>query len=110
MPKRRHFWSVVRRLRKRFPTPFPVRVVFMPMELAYGTAELVGDDPNRKFLIHLDSRLTEFLLVHFVIHEWAHCLRWDFKHEFGEVDWPGHDHAWAAHYCDLFRFIFDGDK
>lgn len=107
--KRRAFWSIVRRLRKRFPTAFPVRVRIKPMADRFGAADLIGEDDDRHFVIWIDGRLTESLMIHFITHEWSHCLRWDHRHDQGDAAWGGHDAAWGVHYAEVFRVIYDGE-
>lgn len=109
MPKRREFWRVVRGLRKRFPLAFPVRVRFRRLKDFHGNAELVGDDDDRRFLIQIDDAMTESMAIQILAHEFAHCLRWDFQHEFGDANWHGHDAAWGVHHAEVYRHIFDGE-
>ena len=110
MPLKRpnlHRW--VAALRKRFPLPFPLRVRFKRLPDHYGYADLLGEEDGKYFVIVLDAALSEQLALQFLAHEYAHCLRWDFRHEYGDANWHGHDAAWGVHHAEVYRFIFDGE-
>lgn len=103
-----HGWAAA--LRRRFPTAFPVSVRLCQMDDRFGDADLTGDDDKRRFVIRIESRLTTALQIHFLVHEWAHCLRWDHRHDVGDADWDAHDGAWGVHYAEVYRYVFHGDQ
>ena len=109
MPNRRGFFATVRAVKRRFPLPFPLSVRFVPLRDHFGWADLVGDDDNKRFVIRLDSSMNNEMSLQILSHEYAHCLRWDFRHEYGDANWHGHDAAWGVHHAEVYRFIFDGE-
>ena len=55
-----------------------------------------------QFVIRVDDRLSTMLAVHFLVHEWAHCIVWS--------DGPlikDHGDAWSLVYGRLYRRVFD---
>lgn len=109
MAPRRPIHDLADTLRKNFPTAFPVSVRVARIENGYGDADLIGEDDARRFVISIDSRLEYGLQVHFLVHEWAHCIRWDYRHDYGDADWHAHDGAWGVHHAEIYSFVFHGD-
>lgn len=68
------FREVVAALRAKCPAAFPVivRTAVLPDSL-----DGLATRSAQRFVIRVDSRLSEGVAIATVIHEWAHCLGWN---------------------------------
>jgi hypothetical protein len=71
--------QIERWLNAEFPPPRPTVVVMH----RFNRSKLNDDGEfadttriGRRIRIRLDSRLTWFLAIHFLLHEWAHAVSW----------------------------------
>ena len=91
-------------LRKKFATPYPVRVIVRRIarkEKARATTERVG----KRIVITINERLNWDLAVDCLLHEFAHAV--DFRHESVERRRPDHDDQWALAYGKVYRSFWD---
>ena len=91
--------EVLKKLRRDFPAPAPVRVRFC--DLGLDTYGVTGRGP-RAFSIRLNNRRPFCADVETLLHEWAHVLTWD------EADrGDHHGPMWAVQQAEIMA-RFDG--
>ena len=95
-------------LRKRCPPAMPVLVKF---------SKLPGDQLGKcarrrtRFVIHLNSEMSQYQAIDVLIHEWAHALAWNYSLDklvnsasSRELfDAVSHDEAWGCAYSRVWR-------
>lgn len=103
-----------RRLRREFPSRYPVRVMLVPPDAlkdedgdCYGNCQELSDDDGERmrFVVRISNREPLSVVLHTLIHEYSHVLR-DHIHPL-----PGdspHDEIFAAVHGRIYRaFIAD---
>ncbi len=91
------FAQTLRRLKKRLPLPFPIKVDFQVLDCA-GECQLL-EGKKKRFAIVLDNELTEDMAIEVLIHEWAHALSWTFDRPDLKDHGPEFGVSWAKSYC-----------
>lgn len=101
------FRLLLKKLRKRFPPRYPVRVrrpsgkSLKGQDAPYGVCWLSNDNKSpedRYFTIYISCKYPIETQIDTLLHEWAHALTW-FKCK------PGQDHGdpWSEAYGKLYR-------
>jgi hypothetical protein len=72
-----------------------LRFYRLPVNLAECIKEPSG------FLIVIDRRISDKVAVHFLIHEFAHAVCWDYG--------QGHTEEWAKEFAALYRELIDSE-
>ena len=103
--KERNFRRLAKVLRKKFPTLAPVYVYYrngrMPRKtLAMATA-IFYDNRIHHFIITVDSRKSEIVVLDSLLHEWAHVVSW----QDGQKEVDEHDTTWAIAYSKIWTEI-----
>jgi Zn-dependent peptidase ImmA (M78 family) len=70
----------------------------------------------KRFVVRLNSRMSEEMAIETLLHEWAHALAWNYsldrlaenpEIEPAEFDRASHDEAWGCAYSRVWRAYLD---
>ena len=88
----KHFYAVIRELRRDFPTDLPVIVKRKPLKDLIG----IATKGSKCYYIYIDSSLDEDMAVYSLLHEWTHI------HPYMMV---GVDHGrdWGVRYAKIYQ-------
>jgi hypothetical protein len=95
---RPRFYRFYRALKKRFPLQTPVNLRTRPLKERLGSAAHYTD--RQGHMIYISSRCTYEQAIDVLLHEYAHCI--DF--EFNPTRVVEHNAFWGIKYGELYRF------
>lgn len=92
---------LLKTLRAKLPLPFPLECKRLKMsDCLHGTCSR----HRNKFVIKINRRLSEELVIETLLHEYAHALCWNYCHDQLEnEDLQWHGAAWGVAYSQVYQ-------
>jgi len=96
----KYFRSLANTLKTEWPAKYPVSVRTYKYLPYHGDCDLLRKGRRKYFRIRIE-RHDESVMVHFLLHEWAHALSWEHHQD------ADHPNAWGKQFAKIYRWWED---
>jgi hypothetical protein len=98
----KNYRQLVGVLRKHLPLPYPVQIRRVKMKGYDG----ICAKNEEQFFIKIDAKLSEKMAIETLLHEYAHALAWNHRHDKwddAELLRKQHDATWGVAYSEVYH-------